>query len=138
MKKIIKDTKEYLGKKVNVVMDRKLGTKHPKWGFVYPVNYGFIPNTISGDGEELDAYVLGVEQPIDEFKGVVKAIIHRVDDNDDKLVVMEKDKEFSKEEIFNFVQFQEKYFSSNIIWLDGSSESFIKDQKLIDDEKILN
>ena len=138
MKKIIKDTKEYLGKKVNVVMDRKLGTKHPKWGFVYPVNYGFIPNTISGDGEELDAYVLGVEQPIDEFKGVVKAIIHRVDDNDDKLVVMEKDKEFSKEEIFNFVQFQEKYFSSNIIWLDGSSESFIKDQKLVDDEKILN
>ena len=49
----------YLGKEVVVKMDRPLGSKHPKHGFIYTVNYGFIPGTISGDGEELDAYVLG-------------------------------------------------------------------------------
>ena len=52
------DNRQYLGKEVDVKMDRPMGSKHPKWGFVYPVNYGYIPNTISGDGEELDAYVL--------------------------------------------------------------------------------
>ena len=40
------NAKDYLGKKVNVIIDRKLGSKHPKHNFIYPVNYGYI---ISGD-----------------------------------------------------------------------------------------
>ena len=63
------NNKEYLNKRVDVEIDRPMGTKHPKHGFIYPVNYGFIPGTISGDGEELDAYVLGVFEPLNEFKG---------------------------------------------------------------------
>ena len=47
--------KDYLNKNVQVVMDRPLGSKHPKHGFEYLTNYGYIPNTVSGDGEELDA-----------------------------------------------------------------------------------
>ena len=77
------ENKEYLGKIVKVTMDRKMGSAHPKHGFIYPVNYGFIPNTISGDGEELDAYVLGEFKPLDEFEGKVIAIVHRTNDNDD-------------------------------------------------------
>ena len=76
---------DFLGKIVTVKMDRPLGTKHPKHGFVYPVNYGFIPNTVSGDGEELDAYVLGIDKPLDSFTGRCIAIVHRTNDNDDKL-----------------------------------------------------
>ena len=64
---MIMNSEEYLGKIVKVKMDRPLGTKHPKHGFIYEVNYGYIPNTISGDGEELDAYVLGVHKPLDVF-----------------------------------------------------------------------
>ena len=79
---------DYLNKIVSVVMDRPLGTKHPKYGFVYEVNYGYIPNTVSGDGEELDAYVLGIDKPQKEFTGRCVAIIHRTNDNDDKLVVV--------------------------------------------------
>ena len=109
------EIKEYLGKVVNVKMDRPLGCKHPKHGFVYPVNYGYIPGTISGDGEELDAYVLGVHNPLDEFTGVVKAIIHRTNDNDDKLVVMPEDKDYSDEQIRALTEFQEQYFKSEII-----------------------
>jgi len=48
----------FLNTKVTVKIDRQLGTKHPKWSFYYPVNYGFIENTKAPDGEELDAYVL--------------------------------------------------------------------------------
>ena len=52
------DSKEYIGKIVDLVIDRTFGSKHPKHGFIYPVNYGYVPGTVSGDGEELDAYLL--------------------------------------------------------------------------------
>lgn len=96
-------------------MDRPLGTKHPKHNFIYPVNYGYIPNTISGDGEELDAYVLGEHKPLDTFEGIVIAIIHRTNDNDDKLVVMAEGRNYTDEQIYALTEFQEQYFESVII-----------------------
>ena len=106
--------KKYLNKIVNVKIDRALGTKHPKHGFIYPVNYGFIPNTVSGDGEELDAYVLGEHEPLEVFTGRVIAIIHRTNDDDDKLVVVKDGKAYSDEQIIALTEFQEKYFKSVI------------------------
>lgn len=106
---------EYLGKIVNVKMDRKLGSVHPKHGFVYPVNYGYIPGTVSGDGEELDAYVLGEHIPLDEFTGRVIAIIHRTDDDDDKLVVMKDGRNYTDDQIRALTEFQEQYFKSEIL-----------------------
>ena len=76
-----------IGQKVTVMMDRPLGSKHPKHGFIYPLNYGYIPDTVAGDGEEVDAYVIGEFEPLDRFEGYVVAIIHRQDDVEDKLVV---------------------------------------------------
>ena len=111
----MENSKDYLGKKVKVVMDRPFGTKHPKWGFVYETNYGYIPNTVSGDGEELDAYVLGVDELLNEFEGVVIAIIKRMDQDDDKLIVVKEGVDFSDEEINKQVDFQEKFFSHIII-----------------------
>ncbi|MBE5738945.1 MAG: inorganic pyrophosphatase [Clostridiales bacterium] len=109
------ETIDYLGKSVTVEMDRPLGTIHPKHGFVYPVNYGFIPNTISGDGEELDAYVLGEHKPLQSFTGTVIAIIHRTNDNDDKLVVMAEGRNYTDDQIRALTEFQEQYFESVII-----------------------
>ena len=109
------ENKEYLGKNVKVVMDRKMGSAHPKHGFIYPVNYGFIPNTVSGDGEELDAYVLGEFKPLDEFEGRVIAIIHRTNDDDDKLVVCADGKDYSDEQINALTEFQERFFEHIII-----------------------
>lgn len=109
------DSKEYLGKTVKVEIDRPFGSKHPKHGFIYPVNYGYIPNTISGDGEELDAYVLGEFSPLSTFTGVVKAIIHRTNDDDDKLVVMSADKNYNDDQIRALTEFQERVFASEII-----------------------
>lgn len=109
------DARDYLNKKVTVKMDRPLGSKHPKHGFIYTLNYGYIPGTISGDGEELDAYVLGEFNPLETFEGVVKAVIHRTNDNDDKLVVMAEDKDYSDEQIRALTEFQERFFESEII-----------------------
>ncbi|HSQ97669.1 MAG TPA: inorganic diphosphatase [Rickettsiales bacterium] len=106
----------YLGKFVNVVIDRPLGSKHPNFDWIYPVNYGFIPNTVSGDGEEIDVYVLGVEEPIKNFKGICIATIHRINDDDDKLIVIPEDIAYlTKNEIEKQVEFQEKWFKHELI-----------------------
>lgn len=106
---------KYLNTEVYVKIDRQLGSKHPKHGFIYPVNYGFIPNTVSGDGEELDAYVLGEHNPLEDFNGVVVAIIHRTNDNDDKLVVMAKGRNYTDDQVKALTEFQEQYFESIIL-----------------------
>ena len=106
---------EYIGKKIKTKIDRALGCKHPKYNYKYPLNYGYIPNTIREDGEELDCYILGVKNPIEEFEGECIAIVNRINDDDDKLIVVPKGFEYTDEEIRNEVNFQEKYFISEII-----------------------
>lgn len=105
----------YIGKNVNVRIDRPCNSKHPKHGFIYPVNYGFVPNTISGDGEELDCYILGIDKPIESFEGKCIAVIHRTNDNDDKLIVVPEGENCTDEEIRKLTNFQEQYFESEII-----------------------
>ncbi len=109
------NARDFLGKLVRVQMDRPLGSKHPKHGFTYEVNYGFMPNTISGDGEELDAYVLGPDYPIQDFLGRCIAIIHRTNDNDDKLIVVPDGFDFPDEYIEQKTAFQEQWFKHTII-----------------------
>lgn len=108
-------SKDYIGKIVKVKIDRSLGSKHPKFDMIYTVNYGYVPNTISGDGEELDCYVLGVFEPIKEFEGKCIAVIKRKDEDDDKLIIVPKDKSYSNEQIEALTEFQERYFKSKII-----------------------
>lgn len=111
------DTKEYLNKTVTIKIDRPMGSRHPKHGFFYPVNYGFVPNTTSGDGEELDAYLLGVFEPVETYTGECVAIIHRTNDNDDKLIIVPEDKSYTSDQIRALTEFQERFFESEIITL---------------------
>ena len=113
MKKV--SYKDFLGKKVKVVMDRPMGSKHPKWNFTYPINYGYVPNTISGDGEELDAYIVGIFEPVEEYEGKCIAAIHRLDNDDDKLVIAPEEKIYTKQQIEALVEFQERFFEHEII-----------------------
>lgn len=108
------NSKDYLQKIVTVTMDRPLGCTHPKHGFIYPVNYGYIAGTVSGDGEELDAYVLGEHKPLETFTGRVIAILHRTDDDDDKLIVMQDGRNYTDEQIEALTEFQEKWFTHEI------------------------
>ncbi len=107
--------RNYLGKKVEVTMDRPMGSKHPKHGFSYEVNYGFVDGIKSADGDNLDAYYLGVDEPLESGVGVCIAIIHRLKDDDDKLVVVPDGRELSDEEIEKAVKFQEQWFEHEIL-----------------------
>ena len=115
MLKDIEKYKFYLNKEVLVKVDRKLGEKHPNFDYIYPVNYGYIPNTLSEDGEEIDVYILGIFYPVDEFKGICKDVICRYDDNENKLIVVPRDKSYSVEQVEALIEFQEKFFKHKII-----------------------
>lgn len=107
---------EYLNKALEVKIDRPLGSRHPKYpNQIYLVNYGYVPNTVSGDGEELDCYILGEYEPLTEYKGKCIAIIHRLEEDDDKLVIVPENKTFTNSEIRALTDFQEKFFKSEII-----------------------
>ena len=41
---------------------------------------GYIEGIMAPDGEEQDAYILGVNQPVEEFTGKIIDIIHRFND----------------------------------------------------------
>ena len=104
-----------LGKRVTVIVDRKMGSTHPKYkDMIYPVNYGYVPDAFAPDGEEQDAYILGVDRPVSHFEGVVIAVIHRLDDNEDKWVVASEGMHFSKDEIVRATAFTEKYFKTEL------------------------
>ena len=109
--------KEFMiGKVVKVIVDRPIGTAHPNHkDLIYSVNYGYVPEIFAPDGEEQDAYILGVNEPVTEFLGKVIAIIHRLNDIEDKWVVAPEGSFFTKEEIANSVAFQEKFFDIEII-----------------------
>ena len=104
-----------IGKVVKVIVDRPLGSYHPTHNDIYyPINYGYIEGIIAPDGEEQDAYILGVHTAVKEFVGKIIAIIHRDDDIEEKWVVAPDNMHFSEEEIMRQVEFQEQYFKSRI------------------------
>lgn len=106
---------EYLNEILEIKIDRPIGSKHPKHGFIYPINYGYVPNTVNDNGKELNAYVLGVYEPLESFTGKCIAIIHRTNNNDDKLIIVPKNKTFTNEEIKVLTDFQEQFFENLIL-----------------------
>ncbi len=110
------DLRPYLGKIVTIDIDRPLGYVHHKNGktLVYPINYGYIPGVLGGDGEELDVFLIGVDHPVDTFTGRIIGIIYRADDVEDKLIMAPEGMDFTVEEMTAAVYFQEKYYDSHV------------------------
>lgn len=105
-----------IGDIVTVIIDRPLGSCHPEYkDMIYPINYGYVEGIIAPDGEEQDAYIIGVEKPFKKFKGKIIAVVHRFDDIEEKWVVCPENLFFSKEEITKRINFQEQYFKSEIV-----------------------
>lgn len=104
-----------IGLCVTVTVDRPMGSFHPRHPDIYyPINYGYIAGIMAPDGEEQDAYILGVDVPVESFTGTVIAVIHRRNDVEDKWVVVPNGMSFNKEEIEKLVHFQEQYFDSEV------------------------
>lgn len=117
---LVTDERWLPGCKVTVKVDRPMGSAHPEWpDLIYPVNYGYVPGRMAPDGEEQDAYLLGVEEPVEEFTGRLAAVIHRLDDVEDKWVVTPLNLRLSEEEIREKTWFQERYFKSEIRMADA-------------------
>lgn len=90
-------------------MDRPKGSVHPRYMEMrYPINYGYIEGVIAPDGEEQDAYILGIDEPVERFMGKVIAVVHRIDDIEDKWIVAPEN------DIEKAIWFREKYFSHEI------------------------
>ena len=108
--------KSYLGKTVDIIIDRPIGYVHKKenYSLTYPINYGYIPGVIGGDGEELDVYLLGVDEPVTEYSAKIIGIAHREDDVEDKLVAAPTDIIFYQNEIAEAIHFQERYYKTHI------------------------
>lgn len=108
--------RSYLGKVVTVKIDRPKGFTHQKRGvtFTYPINYGYIPGVLSGDGEDLDVYLLCVDEPLDEYTGEIIGIVYRKNDNEDKLVMAPRGTRLSQKEIAEQVYFREQYYDTEI------------------------
>ncbi len=128
------DNLQYLNKILEVKIDRPIGTKYKNYETIYPINYGYVPNTISGDGEELDCYILGIYEPLKTFKGKCIAIIHRTNDDDDKLVLAPLDKSYTNTEIRALTDFQERYFESELI----RDENYLEFSKNIPELSVSN
>ena len=108
--------KSYLGKKVIIKIDRPIGYVHKKknYSLTYPINYGYIPGVIGDDGEEVDVYLLGVDEPVCEYEAQIIGIAHREDDVEDKLVAAPSSLNFTKKEIERAIHFQEQYYKTHI------------------------
>ena len=63
----------------------------------------------------MDCYVLGIFEPIDTFEGKCIAIIHRLNENDDKLIVVPDNVSYTNEQIKALTEFQERFFESKIL-----------------------
>lgn len=111
------DPRLWLGRTVTMETDRPIGYTHEKNGhrFTYPINYGYIPGVMGGDGEELDVYLLGVAHPVASYTGVIVGAVLRTDDEEDKLVMAPAGMTFTAEEIRAAVDFQERYHTSHIL-----------------------
>jgi len=108
------NTIDFLNQIVHIKIDRPLGSRHPQHGFIYPVNYSYIPGTCAPDGEPFDAYVLGIFEPVEEFTGRCIAMVQRLDDDDDKLIVVPEGRQYNDDQIQALVEFQERFFTSII------------------------
>ena len=115
-KKVQRSMDSVIGRTVTVTVDRPLGSYHPEHkDMYYPINYGYVKGIMAPDGEEQDAYILGVNEAIDTFTGMIIAVIHRNDDVEEKWVVAPVGTTFTKEEIMEQIHFQEQYFDSEIL-----------------------
>ncbi|MBO5734473.1 MAG: inorganic diphosphatase [Clostridia bacterium] len=108
--------RSYLGKAVRVEIDRPIGYVHhkEKYDLHYPINYGYIPGVLGGDGEELDVYVLGIDTPVKECTVMIIGIAHRENDVEDKLIAAPVGMSYNEKQMADAIRFQEQYYNTTV------------------------
>ena len=118
----VPDYSDVIGRIVSGKIDRPLGSSHPRHpDMIYPINYGYVDGVIAGDGAEQDIYLFDCDQSVETYKGKVIAVYHRLNDVEDKWIVVPENSKYaanpsalSDEEILKRIEFQEKYFDGRL------------------------
>ncbi len=92
---------EYLGKNIKVTINKNL-------------NSGYFTDLKTPNNKYQNVYVIGVKKPIKEFEGKVIAIINRIDEIENILVVSYNNKKYTKEEILKLINYEDKKYKSKI------------------------
>ncbi len=110
--------RNHIGEKVTVVIDRPYGSFHPTLSdVVYPYNYGYIEQDLSKDELSFqDAYVIGVEEPLDKFTGYVIGIIYHKDDATSRWIVAPAGLSVDKDAIIQLLGIEEQFYETRFIW----------------------
>lgn len=116
------DYSDVIGRLVSGVIDRPLGTCHPRIAdLYYPVNYGYVEGVFANDGAEQDIYLFDCDKPMKTYSGKVIAVYHRFNDVEDKWIVVPENSKYaenpsllSDEEILKTIDFQEKFFDGKL------------------------
>jgi inorganic pyrophosphatase len=113
---------EWLGRQVPIIIDRPLGSAHSgRPDLVYPLNYGYIPGTVAGDGEPIDVYLMGEPHLLEGTLVFIVGIIHRHNDSEDKLVGCREARHVTPQEIMQAVSFTEQWFDVTIETISGEA-----------------
>lgn len=111
--------KENLGKVINVIVEHTIGEPHSLYPDIqYLCNYGYVEEVLKNEGEFQNAYIYGVDEPINSFEGIVIAIIYRKGFDDAQWVVSKVGQTIKHDEIKKLVGFQEQFYETQFIFLD--------------------
>lgn len=89
-----------------------IGDCHPSFpDLVYPINFG----TVDISNIQMDAYLIGIDTPVEEFKGRIIAVLKSEEKIGDKLVVSIGNRNYTDEEIKGCINFRERFFDYEII-----------------------
>ncbi|MCR4926216.1 MAG: NUDIX domain-containing protein [Clostridiales bacterium] len=103
-----------LGKYAKVKVTRPIKSFHPKYGFEYELNYGFVEGVTNISGTKQGAYIMGIDHPVREFDGRIIAIIKRNNMKGVEWVVAPKSKKFIVNDIKKAIDFAESYYGYSL------------------------
>ena len=107
------NARDFINQTVLLKISQPFGSKHPFWNFFYPINYGYLP--VDSGRKKLPAYILGIYEPVEVFEGPCIAVLHHLNDNNDKLIIVPNGKNYTDAQISALTEFQEKSFEHSII-----------------------
>ncbi|MCR5516757.1 MAG: NUDIX hydrolase [Lachnospira sp.] len=108
---------------VTVKIDHPLGsTDEDNPSIVYPINCGYVERDCeigqNGEFSRQEAYVLGVDVPLDEFTGVLTAVARRKDDANSVWLVVPENIHYTRQQLEEMIYFSEQYYDGFVEVID--------------------
>ena len=96
-----------LGQNIKVVINQQIGSSSND----ITLNYGYTQDLKTSEDKFLEAYILGIKKEISIFEGKLIAIINVQNEFNNKLVLCDKNKNYTTDEIKNLIKINEDKFN---------------------------